>query len=407
MHCDHWLQLLTDTLYYMKLITSTKQLRDTFIDLLNTYNEYHFAVAWAGMSVDIIDVLHENKKRIKQFAVGIDFCHTDPEFLMKFRKEVVVTSQKGGTYHPKVFLFYNDDKNWAIITGSPNLTTGAFYKNAEAAIMVTSFDGEVAGLLADSRKFIDSCYRSGKTLTKPEVDGYRLKWNKVRKDREKQSGLINQTDTSTWVPTDFMMYNWQEYVAEFAELKDIVESRVEMLGKIKSIFAKKHSLAKMSEQERRLIGGMPSDIDDSWADFGTNGNGKYKKKIIQSYQIYSDALDQIPLTGEVTREHYDAFLEIFLTDEHTKISWKSSAGRLLAMKRPDTFYNLTGTNKAGFCNDFGITHAHVNLNTYWELVVQRITLSEWWNTDMPHNRYERNLWETRAAMLDVLYYEDF
>lgn len=391
----------------MKLITNSQYLRTTFIHLLKTYREYYFATAWAGIPDEVFDELRTNNSRIKQFAVGIDFQHTHPDFLSEFRSKVVVTQYTEGTYHPKMFLFYNSDEDWTLIIGSANFTKGAFYHNTEAVIEINSKYSNAKKVLSDCRSFINRCVGEGKAMTEGEIDLYRLKWKKARRSRRNEVGVFEQKTEDIWLPTEFMFYNWNEYVAEYEDYKERVIARVKMLGDIKSIFSKKHSLIRMTEHERRLIAGMPNGINENWADFGTNGNGKFMKKMRLGNEIFSRALDQIPLTREVTREQYEAFVEIFLTDEDISVNWISSAGRLLAMKRPDTFYSVTGANRAGFCDDFGIIYSHVTLETYWDLVIQRIILSEWWEADIPDGRFQRNLWENRAAMLDVLYYEGF
>lgn len=391
----------------MKFITTSTDYRKAFLSLMEEYGEYYFATAWAGMPNDIIDSLKINKQKIKQFAVGVDFCHTDPDFLLEYRLKILITKQASGTFHPKVFLFFNADNDWKVIVGSANFTQGAFYKNAEAVVLAESSDEDSSHFLNDVRHYINSCCKKGSTITEDEIAGYRLRWKKAKKIAKQQEEWYNRFSSEAWIPTDFMQYNWEEYVVEFDGWRERVEIRVEMLSQIKSIFATKHSLKNMTEQERRLIAGMPNDINQNWADFGTSGNGKYMNKMRLGNEIFSRALDQIPLIGEISRENYDSFVEIFLTDEHTSTNWMSSAGRLLAMKRPDTFYSLTGTNRSGFCEDFGIDYNDVNLNTYWELVVKRILISDWWNAHMPKARFQRNLWETRAAMLDVLYYEGF
>ena len=74
------------------------------------------------------------------------------------------------------------------------------------------------------------------------------------------------------------------------------------------------------------------------------------------------------------------------------------------MKRPDYFVCINNKNKKGLCADIGFPHTRLNLENYWERVVEPITQSRWWNEQRPAND-ERMIWNTRAAMLDVIYYE--
>lgn len=56
------------------------------------------------------------------------------------------------------------------------------------------------------------------------------------------------------------------------------------------------------------------------------------------------------------------------------------------------------------CEAFRITKS-IELDDYWEKVVERLTDSNWWNAEQPHDPQQKRIWLGRAAFLDVLFYE--
>ncbi|MBS1773978.1 MAG: phospholipase D family protein [Bacteroidetes bacterium] len=397
----------------MKLIITSAELSTTFISLLNKYKEYYFATAWAGIPERIFDKLSDNNERIKKMAVGIHFYQTDPVFFERFEgnNSVRAILQPDGTFHPKVFLFYNSNNDWTLLIGSGNFTNAAFSKNAEAMLMISSSEATDT-ILANAKKIVIESWAHGKKLDDAFVKSYRLQWHNLRRKRKELEKEISNHSILTTGASAFMQESWGEYVARYNQKREIVNKRFEMLESIRNIFASGRSLVAMTEGERRFIAGNPNDLDlpgaDRYADFGTSGNGQFMKKMIEGNIHFSSALDKIPLIGDITEDNYNNFLALFLGDPDTTVGWVSSAARLLAMKRPDTFYNITSGNRIGFCEDFDNVRAHTHsLHNYWSLVVEKVQLSKWYNVPQPSNRFEKKLWETRAAMLDVLYYDGF
>jgi len=43
---------------------------------------------------------------------------------------------------------------------------------------------------------------------------------------------------------------------------------------------------------------------------------------------------------------------------------------------------------------------------YWDEIIQRILDSPWWNSEAPNSNDALRVWNGRAAMLDVIYYND-
>ena len=106
--------------------------------LMDNYDEYYWAVAWASSKTALADELLQRKGKIKQIVVGIDFDQTDPDFLdmmTSVSRSRVASYPSGGTFHPKVYYFQSR-RQAAAIVGSANFTRGGTELNVEISILM-------------------------------------------------------------------------------------------------------------------------------------------------------------------------------------------------------------------------------------------------------------------------------
>ena len=88
-----------------------------------------------------------------------------------------------------------------------------------------------------------------------------------------------------------------------------------------------------------------------------------------------------------------------------RVSSVHSASRLLAVKRPDVFVAVNSQNRRGLCEALVVAHSTLDLDNFWERIVEPVRMSPWWLAPRPKGGLEARLWDCRAAMLDSLYYE--
>ncbi|UCF76137.1 MAG: hypothetical protein JSU71_02130 [Betaproteobacteria bacterium] len=74
------------------------------------------------------------------------------------------------------------------------------------------------------------------------------------------------------------------------------------------------------------------------------------------------------------------------------------------MKRPDTFVCISKPNETEASARMGFSRTTLNLQNYWDKVVEVLRLAEWYNADKPDDAKEGELWENRAAILDAILY---
>lgn len=148
------------------MITTSKILEKEFKRLINSYNEYYWATAWASSSSSIFNELISRKKNIKNIVVGIHFYQTHPDFIEAFVDDnrVHFIQQPDGTFHPKVYLFFNNDDDWEVIIGSANFTYSAFTINSEASILISNKDSDSETILTDTKNIVEKSWKDGKTL---------------------------------------------------------------------------------------------------------------------------------------------------------------------------------------------------------------------------------------------------
>lgn len=396
----------------MKLITESSSLQGTFLNLMSEFKHYFWTTAWAGIGSKPFDSLKKHHKRIGKIVVGLHFYQTHPDFIEQFidHSGVRFIKQPSGTFHPKFFLFYNSDDDWSLLTGSSNFTKEAFTRNTEVCILIQSSDHDSLLLLRQARKFIDDQWTAAAKFKSAELADYREIWEKQKHRIQSLSGDYGSMREQAPQPAyqvGVMTMPWKAFMKGVrAEQGYAMEERLRVIGLAATFFRKVDSFKDLTPDERKFIAGLPNNLPEGyeWGYFGSmKGAGKFANAIVSNNKYVSSALDQIPLSGQITKFHYTRFIEEFLKSYAAK-NPIATATRLLAMKRPDIFVCFDSRNKELLSEDFGIKPSEITIETYWDVVIERIMDSEWWVKPKPTNAQERKVGEARAAFLDALYY---
>ena len=395
----------------MKLISSSKALEKEFLRLLNQYKEYYWLSAWAGVNTKAFEKLDENRDRIKKLVIGIHFYQTHPDFIKAFLDEdsVHYVMQPEGIFHPKLYLFYTSPEEWEVITGSANFTNSAFTKNTEISTLITSEEPNADKLLKQIMGLVDSNWSTESNFSSEQYKNYKTTWQNQKRKLKSISGNYHESHRKTPTPAfevPIMNMPWEEFCKKIQDKEGGgLENRLSLLDYVQKLFKENNSFADLSLEDRCIIAGTPnkSDKDFDYRFFGSmKGNGNFNHCINEDYKGISNALDQIPLYGQITKHHYDKFVEIYSHSlEGNPIA---TATRLLAMKRPDVFICLDGKNKKELCEDFNISKGNFNYERYWDEIIARIQDSVWWQHSLPKTEKEKEINKYRTAMLDVLYY---
>jgi len=129
-------------------------------------------------------------------------------------------------------------------------------------------------------------------------------------------------------------------------------------------------------------------------------------RISEKDKWISKAIDIIPRNGNVSKSKYENFCEFFLRafEGSTRKGGVPTASRLLGMKRPDTFVCISKRYKLGLTKAMAFSASTLNLENYWERVIEPIGQAQWFNAERPASGQSAEIWDGRVAMLDAIYY---
>jgi HKD family nuclease len=393
----------------MKIITNPFEIDKVLVKLMQRYTKYYIATAWASMGSKASFVLFENRDRIIKMIVGTHFYQTHPNFIEKFSNDgnVRFILKTDGVYHPKVYLFSDENDGWECLIGSANFTASALAKNYELMIHIKSDDQNTTGVFADILNEVNVYWSEAQVMTNDDMTNYKNIWERNRRKLESLKGIYGARQSkNSIVKSNIYSLQWENYYEQISDDKfESFQSRLDILRIINENFKENQSFSKFSDLQRKQVAGVITEPEINWKWFGSMvGAGKFKNRINTNNIHISDALDYIPLTGPVSELDYDGFVKTFTLAFPDGGAGIAIASRLLAMKRPDYFVCLDSQNRYELCKDFGIP-ANVTLETYWGDIITRIIDSVWWLSPRPSDPTEEQAWNGRAAMLDTIFYK--
>lgn len=389
---------------------------DQAIDrLISAHEEFHWAVAW-GAHTQISKNLINSADKFRNVTFGISFCQTDPDLidaLIGVPNSYVATKFTGGTYHPKVYCFRSGDRVSAIV-GSANFTRGGLGKNLEAAVELTGDIHDRA--LTDLLKFTQRSANLGECVTRELADRYRLNCKRVAQmPKAPRDPLAVATGlSSNAAASRLLAMSWDDYARSVRSAKHHdVDASLELLRIAQTWLASESSFRKLVPPQRKALAGVigkrdktDTELDRDWGWFGSmRGMGDFANRIKENDSYLARAIDSIPQKGEVTRDHYERFAVLFVKafQNSHRTGKVPTASRLLAMKRPDVFLCISKPNVEQAASSMGFAKSTLDLENYWDRVVEVIRSADWYNIQKPDGP-DGELWEGRAAMLDAILY---
>ncbi len=399
----------------MRLLKSSKEIGSRFLELLENCETVSFAVAWASIDFEAYEQLCKQSEKIKLAVVGTHFHQTHPEFIRSFRKHsrtrFLLNSDE--LFHPKAFLFEGPGSRTSAIIGSANFTAGGFERNHELAIEFDYRDTDAAATFRSLANSFETYWNSAEAISIELLENYERQWLRRQPVLNRIAGRYGGSSNNPTKPIEkdpVQSLSWSEYVRKVrVDPEQSVVQRLSVLDAARKLFETYIHFKDMPPDQRRGIAGIQETEVVRWKWFGSMvGSGRFKHLVIESPMLLSDALDEIPFSGRIGREQFDAFCGKFR--KALEAAGYSSGGvatptRLLAMKRPDYFVCFDSANKSNLCASFGIPQARVSdLNGYWDQVVERVIDSEWWDSARPLTEEDAKIWDGRAAFLDAMYY---
>lgn len=396
----------------MKLITTKSKLTRQFIQLCKKYKNIAFATAWATSQHPAFQKLLEPEilSKIQQSTIGLHFYQTEPAVLRHFKKnskQIKFLKQTNGVFHPKTYLFWNDENDYAVLIGSANFTKGAFDgKNIESTVLIESNEDN-DDFFNQIFAFLKNCFDDAANLSQREIDNYE---NLYKLRHKEQQILANEygkkSVQKSILSADILNYSWKEYYQKIQKDKyHGFDVRLQILKDVNQIFMQYPDFNQIDLAIRQFIAGTKGE-NSGW--FGsTVGNGKFVNAINTNSEILAQAINQIPLIGEISAHDFFDYIEIYQSIPQlvNKPNALATATRLLSMKRPDLFVCLNEQNRKRICAELGIKNAqNINAERYWFEILQRFYDTAWFNSKKPKNNKELSAWYGRIALLDCIYY---
>lgn len=403
----------------MKLLKTSEEIGEEISRCIEEYSNISFAVAWIKDN-KIYQKLLKNKDKIQFSTVGIDFAGTDVNVLKDFQNSNKVKIYKGEyIFHPKIYVFYENKKDYTVIIGSANLTNGGMVYNNECAVLFTEKDKGIS--LKDILRQLNIYFNKAKIITEDIINEYSKEYKYIQDNNERIVKRLESTKQKI-NKAPYINLKWEE-VSEIIKQIDF-DVRSEMLDDIQKIFKKlDNSNIKFRNSElddRRMIIGNSKDRDDKYRALGglaANGNAQKillnvdNTKNDECRQI-SEALDRIeslndnniclPFPETTVRN----ILEKVMGIEGCGIS---TATRLLAVKRPDLFLCVNKGNQNSIKELFGFKISGNNNEKKIENYIKLLKIiynSDYFNHKLTQNEKQDKALVTiskyRVALLDSL-----
>lgn len=211
---------------------------------------------------------------------------------------------------------------------------------------------------------------------------------------------------------------WQllkTFLEDNSQLQSLTE-RLSLLTYTKSL--KETCLSELSEEDRLTIAGKHTAkhdpaayaFDVEWF-ASTKSNKAFHQLLLGHPALFSEALSEIPLSGDVTSEQYFAFVKKykaifgqFAPEDKPPLT---AATRLLALRRPDHFIAMSSAKLDLYSQGFGITKLNnQSFDDYWHEIISTLTQCLWWKSEQPEQEEELLLWQNRMILVDLFLFAD-
>lgn len=383
--------------------------------LIEEHDEIHVAAAW-GSNGHLADCLLKNRHKFVSVTFGLAFCQSDPDLIDRLVgvKNAFVADGGNRTFHPKLYLFQTGETAEAII-GSSNFTAGGMGKNWEANIYFKGASN--SSFFKEVRECLNSYANLRRPITKDLADNYRLQFDAASILKKPRNPILpGQGLPAKQLNSSLVNMSWDKYVkAVQASPHHNFDARLGLLRECQTMLSSVKSFGELSSSQWKAIAGVigPKQKLGSglgshdWGWFGSmKGMGDFANRVAEQDEFLARAVDCIPRHGDIVKAQYEDFCRNFLKafTKSSRIGGVPTATRLLAMKRPDTFVCISKPNLAGLSAGLAFPKSALDLENYWDRVIEPIRTSPWYNAPRPSGKYAE-LWDGRTAMLDAIYYD--
>ena len=397
------------------------RLRGAFKEKLASAQRIDIASAWAtfGPALDLLYAASKGKKRrVKIRAITGTFGNaTDPDALELLSKigELCLVSGGGALFHPKVYIFRNDQAPSAWI-GSANFTRAGFGRNEE--VVYETGDCEEA-----IRWFEKQWEEYSGPSPASKIDEYRRRHKRQGVSRtaaemagQPEQGAVSRVkllqNAGSW--GDYLEalkkcdQLWTAEGVKWAVLGDKY-SYVHTINEGNRI-ARHESWVGINDRQRTILLGLRDGVEGTW---GLLGSLRGAGKVQAVFRRFNEARRRAILTrirnaiGHVIEDSPDEFPDIAV-DAFEQICRETRfdygvATRLLTLARPDKLVSINSRSREGLAKTFDL--APTTLGENYGQLLQNLYNKRWYRGRPGRSRKEQELWNMRAALVDSFVYD--
>ena len=406
----------------MPLIYGNQHL-ERFVELVNGARRIDIVVAWAS-SCDEIEALAASNADIRA-VVGTSGNSTNPSTLRRlteFANLRIPPDDPPRIFHPKYYLFHGEKT--VCWVGSANLTKGGFGRNVE---LIHEFDLT----RKEDQEWFECLWADLEVDPWPEILKYEERYTpQQRRPRpappREEIDLPALADVDTWkqfveglrVYDEYYRYHDDDY--GFDVLGE-THSWLHTINTGHEIVLLK-DWRNLTQRECHILRGYKNDVHEGiWGLLGTvRGGGTYvfnPNRMPAVEPIRMQIKEQIIQVLEAGPDEIVAVGTSAMTEirnlQHVENAGRgigpAAATRWLALARPDCMVSVNGPSASGLGEASGLPQNTDDLANAYADLLGWLHGQEWFNEfngGQPDDPDEQEIWNRRAALVDVFVYDD-
>ena len=405
----------------MPLIPGNR-LFERFRELVRGARRVEIAVAWASQ-FDAIDVLSASGADIRA-VVGTSGNSTNPTTLGRFRdfaKLRIPPNNPPRIFHPKYYCFHGEKTICWI--GSANLSRGGFGENVE---LVHEFEIKKNS----DQNWFECLWEELEEDPQPQIREYLKRFKPPKRTPRPPSGPATGADKN--LPSLADIDTWADFVEGIRAYDQYYrrhpESKFDVFGEThcwRHTIDTGHEIVSLKDwqnlmrRECRILHGFTAknDHEGAWALLGwARAGGSYvfsPKNMPEVGLIRNQIQEQIKRVLQAGQKRIiavgaDAMTTIgrlrHVTDADRGIG-PAAATRWPSLARPDCFASVNGASRSGLGKAAGSPRSREGLANAYADLLGWLHDQNWFKEPEPDDPEERDIWNRRAALVDVFVYD--
>ena len=406
----------------MPLICGNRQL-ERFVELVDDARRIDIVVAWAS-SCDEIKTLAASDADIRA-VVGTSGNSTNPStlrHLTEFANLRIPPNNPPRIFHPKYYLFHGEET--VCWVGSANLTKGGFGRNVE---LIHEFDLT----RKEDQEWFECLWADLNPDPWPAILEYEARYTPPQRNRRpapprEEADLPSLADVDTWEQFVEGLRVYDEYYRYHEDSYgfDVLGETHSWLHTINTghEIVLLNDWMNLTKRECRILRGFTAnnDHEGNWGLLGTvRGGGTYvfnpermpevetirmqiQEQITQALQADPDEIAAVGTDAMAAIRH----LRHVENADHGTGS--AAATRWLALARPDCMVSVNRASASGLGEASGLPQNPNDLANVYADLLGWLHGQEWFNEfngGQPDDPEEREIWNRRAALVDVFVYD--